>query len=70
VERAIKGMADHGDTKLEGVDPHVLANALAGMVDNFAYACFILKEPFDSAAIDTLDEIWIRALGIKSARRT
>ena len=68
VERALHGMAEHGETDIQGLDEHVLANALAGMVDNFAYAWFILKEPFDEDAVDTLDELWVRSLGI--GRRT
>jgi AcrR family transcriptional regulator len=64
VERALAGMTEHGETHVDGLDQRVLANALAGMVDNFAYAWFILKEPFNASAVETLDELWIRALGI------
>jgi AcrR family transcriptional regulator len=69
-EHAMGRMTVNGETSIEPLDAHVLANALAGMVDNFAYAWFILKEPFDpGVAVETLDEIWMRALGIKAPRK-
>jgi AcrR family transcriptional regulator len=67
VEHAIARMASNGETQIDTLDRRVLANALAGMVENFAYAWFILEEPFVRArAINTLDEIWMRSLGIKA----
>jgi AcrR family transcriptional regulator len=68
VERALDVMLSHEEASIEPMDRHVLANALAGMVDNFAYAWFILEEPLDpKIALQTLDEIWVRALGLDHA---
>jgi AcrR family transcriptional regulator len=64
-EHSIARLATAGETQIGTLDRGVLANALAGMVENFAYAWFILGEPFDrESALDTLDEIWLRALGV------
>ncbi|MFT3872388.1 MAG: helix-turn-helix domain-containing protein [Nocardioides sp.] len=67
VETAVNNMTARGDTRLDGLDAHVLSYALAGMVENIAYNTFVLKEPLDrEVMVDTLDEIWLRALGIKN----
>jgi AcrR family transcriptional regulator len=54
-----------GDSEL---DPHVVANALGGMIDNFCYWWFVMDEDFDrETAADTLDHVWLRTLGLESA---
>lgn len=68
VEHAVARMSASGEVALQPIDPHVLANALGGMVEGFCYAWFVLKEPFDSeAALETLDHIWSRVLGLTTA---
>lgn len=70
VDTAIAGMCDSGEAQIDGLDRHVLAHALAGMAENFAYAWFILHEPFDrNVALQTLNTIWARVLGIEVAGR-
>jgi AcrR family transcriptional regulator len=69
VERAIARMVDMGEAELGRLDRHSLAGALAGMVDNFAYMWFVLEEPTDrDAALETLDELWARALLVKPTK--
>jgi AcrR family transcriptional regulator len=68
VEDAIRSLKDSGDTTVEPLDPHVMANALAGMLDNFAYTWFVLDEPFDKqAALQNLEAIWLRTLALEPA---
>ena len=65
VETAIRQLKHDGATAGEPLDPHVVANALVGMLDNFGYTWFVLKEPFDKdVALANLDAIWIRTLGL------
>jgi AcrR family transcriptional regulator len=65
IERAIERIYKRGESSVDEIDPHVAANALGGMVDNFAFAWFVLKEPFDrDVALRTLDAVWMRALGL------
>jgi AcrR family transcriptional regulator len=67
VERALTPMLSRNEANIGQMDPRILAYALAGMVDNFAYAWFILEEPLEgTAALQTLDEIWVRTLGLSS----
>ena len=64
-EHSIDRMAATGRANLGELDHKIVANALAGMVENFSYAWFILGEPFKrQSAIATLDEIWARSLGL------
>lgn len=67
VERAVSRLVDAGEASgVDGLDPHIVANALGGMIDNFCYAWFVLKEPFEKeAALHTLDTIWANALGLQ-----
>lgn len=70
VERAVASMVEMGEAELDRLDRHALAGALAGMVDNFAYMWFVLEEPTDrEAALETLDELWARALLVKPAKK-
>jgi AcrR family transcriptional regulator len=63
-EPAVRRILEHSETDL-GLDPHVTANALGGMVDNFCYWWFVMDEKFDrEAAVETLDRIWLSALGL------
>lgn len=68
VERAelvIRALQDDGQAAVEPLDPHVVANALVGMLDRFVYTWFVLGEPFDKeSTLETLDGIWLRTLGI------
>jgi AcrR family transcriptional regulator len=65
IERAIVGIYARDESFLPALEPHLLANALGGMVDNFSYVWFVLDEPFDrDAATHTLDTVWARALGL------
>lgn len=66
VDRAIQTMQERGFAQISGLDRIVLARALAGMVDNYSYAIFVLKEPFADGDLDTLYGIWLRALGVES----
>ena len=66
VERVVRALAEDGEARLEGLDAHALASALVGMLESFAYAWYVLKEPFDEgAARETLDLLWLRALGLQ-----
>lgn len=66
VERVIRTLAADGEARLEGIDAHALADALVGMLDSFAYACYVLGEPLDQRrGRATLDAVWLRALGIE-----
>jgi AcrR family transcriptional regulator len=66
VERAIRrAWADGGEASAQPLDPHIAANALAGMVDNFCYWLFVFGEKFDmETALGTIDEVWFRTLGL------
>jgi AcrR family transcriptional regulator len=65
IERAVRRIQSQGDAAVEPMDPRMVANALGGMVDNFSFAFFVLGEPFDrTEALETLDEIWRRTLGL------
>jgi AcrR family transcriptional regulator len=65
VEHVIRGLRADGEAGPEPLDPHLVASALVGMVDSFAYSWFVLKEPFDrEPALANLDAIWLRTLGI------
>lgn len=68
VEREIRTLVADGEAKLDGADPHVIAAALVGMLDSFAYAWYVLEEPFNERrARATLDAVWLRALAIDPA---
>jgi AcrR family transcriptional regulator len=61
IERAIERLKEE-DPSL-AIDAHVAANALGGMVDNFAYVRFVLGESYDDdVSLETLDQIWFSAL--------
>jgi AcrR family transcriptional regulator len=65
IERAVRRIQSQDNLSVEPMDPGMVANALGGMVDNFSFAFFVLREPFDrTVALETLDEIWRRALGL------
>lgn len=65
IERAIIGIYGRDESSAPALDPHLVANALGGMVDNFSYVWFVLDEPFDwDTATHTLDTIWARTLGL------
>jgi AcrR family transcriptional regulator len=67
-EHSITRLIADGEAEIGSLKPRMLANALSGMVENFAYAWFILGEPYDrDSALGTLDEIWSRALGVQRA---
>lgn len=72
VERAVSRLVDGGEASgIEGLDPRVVASALGGMIDNFCYVWFVLKEPFEKEeAVDTLDRIWANTLGLEVPKRT
>ena len=64
-ERLIKRLKAEGATTAEPLDPHVVATALVGMTDSFAYTWFVLGEPFNRRkALANLDAIWMRTLGV------
>lgn len=69
VERAIRNLEDRGFTDLEGLDRRVLAEALSGLLDNFSYSVFVLKEPFAERDLDTLYAIWLRSLGVNKGSK-
>ena len=70
-ERLIKRLKAEGDTTAEPMDPHVMATALVGMTDSFAYTWFVLGEPFNRAkALANLDAVWLRTLGIVAVERS
>jgi AcrR family transcriptional regulator len=70
VERAVRRVWESGSTDVTPLDARVTANALGGMIDNFSYWWFVLKEPFDrDQALDTLDEVWFRTLGLQAPDR-
>jgi AcrR family transcriptional regulator len=66
-ERLIKRLKAEDVTSAEPLDPHVMATALVGMTDSFAYTWFVLGEPFNrTKALANLDAIWLRTLGIST----
>jgi AcrR family transcriptional regulator len=71
VERVIRGLEADRETGPEPLDPHLIASALVGMIDSFAYSWFVLEEPFDrEVALANLDAIWLRTLGIADISRS
>ena len=69
-ERRIARLEARGAANLEQLDRHMVATALVGMVDSFAYTWFVLREPMDRGdALAALDGIWLRTLGIEPAAR-
>jgi AcrR family transcriptional regulator len=63
VERTIRSLRPN--PSLRGMNPHVIAHALVGLNDGFAYSTFVMREPFNrDDALATLDAIWLRTLGI------
>lgn len=71
VERAVSRLVDAGEaSRVEDLDPRIVANALGGMIDNFCYVWFVLKEPFEKQeAVHALDRIWASALGFEAPER-
>ena len=66
-ERLIKRLKAEGETTAEPLDPHIMATALVGMTDSFAYTWFVLGEPFHrTKALANLDAIWLRTLGVRA----
>jgi AcrR family transcriptional regulator len=64
-ERLIREMKSQGELGPEPLDPHVMATALVGTTDSFAYTWFVVGEPFEREnALANLDAIWQRALGV------
>jgi hypothetical protein len=64
-ERLIKRLKAEGATSVEPLDPHIMATALVGMTDSFAYTWFVLGEAFNrKKALANLDAIWMRTLGV------
>lgn len=58
----------YGDVQVKPFDDHLVAHALVGMMDSFAYNWFVLGEPFKrEVALANLDGIWMRALGVRSS---
>ncbi len=67
---AISKLSPANADALRGLDAHVLASALVGMLDSFAYVWCVLKEPFDEQqALASLDTVFLRTLGIDDGRR-
>jgi AcrR family transcriptional regulator len=67
MEDQIRTVAAAGDAALDGLDPHVLASALVGMLDSFAYVWYVLGEPFDERlALTSLDGVVLRTLGVSA----
>jgi AcrR family transcriptional regulator len=65
IERAVVRLYAENGSDFPPLDPRTVANALGGMVDNFSYTWFVLKEPFErETALATLDEVWARTLGL------
>lgn len=59
-----RGVAD------ETVDPVTTAAALVAMTSNFCYWWFVGPETFDEdQALDTLNDIWVRAVGLRRRPR-
>jgi AcrR family transcriptional regulator len=68
VEDQIASLGPLGEAPLTGLDSRVLASALVGMLDSFAYVWFVLGEPFDeAAALAGLDAVFLRTLSIETA---
>ena len=66
-ERLIKRLKAEGATGAEPLDPHMMATALVGMTDSFAYTWFVLGESFNrTKALRNLDAVWLRTLGIST----
>jgi len=48
------------------LDPHVTADALGSMIDNYAYVHFFLGESTDTeAAVRNLTKLWVNAIGLR-----
>lgn len=63
IEREIRRLQADGLADQE-LDARCAANALASMVNNFAYTCFVIGESFDEeCAAATLTRLWVQALG-------
>jgi AcrR family transcriptional regulator len=63
-ERAIKRWQAQGLVP-DDIHPRYAASALGSMVDRTLYVWLVLGEPFDEdAALDTLNRLWVRALGL------
>lgn len=63
---AIARMNHLGRTVEPRLDPFAAGIALGSMVDQICYQWFVMREPFDrELMVETLDQIWIRALGLK-----
>ncbi len=69
VERLIRRLKSEGELGSDPIDTHLMATALVGMTDSFAYTWFVLGEPFNrTKALSTLNTAWLRTLGISSTR--
>lgn len=63
IEREIRRLQADGHAD-PGLEPRCAANALASMVNNFAYTQFVIGESFDDeCAATTLTRLWVQALG-------
>jgi AcrR family transcriptional regulator len=69
-ELAIRALRDAGHID-NGIDPHVAAFALTGMVSRFAYVWFMQAESFDFDHVaEQLTRLWVNSIGVdpKTAR--
>lgn len=67
-ERAIRHWQESGLADPD-LDPRYAANALANMVDRFAYVWFVLGEDFEEEkAVGILTRLWVQALGLDRSR--
>lgn len=63
IEGGLRKMQRDGEADPE-LDPHYTANALAAMVDSYAYMWFVLGEPFDEhLSRVTLNRLWLQSIG-------
>lgn len=64
IQRSIEGWQQRGVGRPE-LDAKHAAHALGGMIEDAAYAHYVLGEPFDDDTLfDTLTSIWAHAVGI------
>lgn len=64
IKIAIEGLQERGQSDPE-LDARYAAHALGGMVGDFAFAMYVLKQEFDEdVAVATMARLWSRGVGV------
>lgn len=70
-EAGIRRLQARGLVRTDGLDAHIAAVALGGMIEHYARVSFIMGEPYEEGGvIETLTTLWAQALGLRMEQTT